>query len=108
MAIINTAHASRMQMFRQGIYSGIGWAIGVTVGFAFVSFILVFVLGSIGGIPLIGGFLAQIVDATTTQLTVRTPKTPLTPGNGRVSSTPTFVPSATMTLTPNLSLTPTP
>ncbi len=71
---------TRLELLKEGVWGGVGWAVGVTLGFAFVSFILVFVLGSLGGIPLVGGFLAQIVDATTTQLTVRTPTTPLTPG----------------------------
>lgn len=52
---------------------GAGWALGATIGFVIVSTILVFVLRQAGGLPLVGSFIASIVDATLEQLVKRTP-----------------------------------
>ena len=61
------------ELMRRGFYSGIGWAFGATVGFVFVSTILIFVLQQAGGLPLIGNFIASIVQSTMEQLSKRTP-----------------------------------
>lgn len=61
------------RLFNQGIVSGIGWAIGVTVGFVLISTFLVFILGKLGGLPLIGDWIADLVEATQVQLKSRTP-----------------------------------
>lgn len=50
-----------------------GWAFGATIGFAIVSTVLVFVLRQAGGLPLVGSFIATIVDATIDQLINRSP-----------------------------------
>ncbi len=63
-------------LFKQGLVSGIGWAFGVTVGFVLISSLMVFVLGRLGGLPLIGDWLASVVDATLAQLSLRTPNLP--------------------------------
>jgi len=106
MVLQNILGKKRWEYVKEGFYSGIGWAIGVTFGFAIVSFIIVFVLGKLGGLPLVGGFLANIVDATTSQLTVRTPKTPVTSGNRQVTITPTFtvtpMPTVAETVVPTM------
>lgn len=64
---------SKRELIKRGFYSGVGWAFGVTVGFVIVSSVLVILLGQVGGIPLIGGWIAGIVDATLNQLSQRTP-----------------------------------
>lgn len=64
---------SKRELLKRGFYSGVGWAFGATIGFAIISTILVFFLRSVGGIPLIGSWIATIVDATLQQLTQRTP-----------------------------------
>jgi hypothetical protein len=64
------------RLLKKGIVRGIGWAFGATLGFAIVSTVLVFVLRQAGGLPLVGGFIATIVDATLDQLIQRTPLFP--------------------------------
>jgi hypothetical protein len=97
---------SRFETFKQGLYSGFGWSFGVTLGFAAVSAVVVLVLNNLGGLPLIGGWLADIVDATTAQLSGRTPVS-----TRKVSPTATPVPSVTPTMsvdpTVTIQLTPT-
>ena len=59
------------KLFSQGIIAGIGWAIGVTIGFVLISSVFVFVLKSLGGVPVIGTWTADIVEATLEQLEKR-------------------------------------
>ena len=59
-----------------GLVRGIGWAFGVTIGFVLVSTILVFLLRSLGGLPLVGNWMASIVEATQASLLKRTPIIP--------------------------------
>lgn len=68
--------SSKRELFKRGLYSGIGWAFGATLGFAIISTILVFILSRIGAIPILGGWIARIVEATLQQLSVRTPVLP--------------------------------
>jgi hypothetical protein len=88
------------KLIKNGFYTGLGWAAGVTIGFALVSTIVVVVLNRLGGIPIVGGFLAEIVSATTDQLSGRTPVS----ATHKVSATPeptvTIEPTATIQLTP--------
>ncbi len=67
---------SDWEHFKDGIMIGIGWAIGVTIGFVLISTILVFVLRNLGGLPLVGHFIASIVEATQEQVIKRTPFIP--------------------------------
>ena len=67
---------SKLELLKRGFYSGVGWAFGATVGFVIVSTLLVYILSKAGGIPLIGGLIATIVDATMQQLSTRTPIIP--------------------------------
>jgi hypothetical protein len=59
--------------FKQGIIAGMGWAFGVTVGFVLISTIIVFALNLLGGLPLIGNWIANIIAETQEQLQQRTP-----------------------------------
>ncbi|MCS7092330.1 MAG: DUF5665 domain-containing protein [Patescibacteria group bacterium] len=52
------------KLIKEGFFAGIGWAIGVTVGFAIVSTIIVYSLQLAGGIPFVGKFFARIVEST--------------------------------------------
>ena len=63
----------RGELFKDGIIAGIGWAFGVTVGFVVISILLAILLQTLGGLPLIGNWLASIVEATQMQLLKRTP-----------------------------------
>jgi hypothetical protein len=50
---------------------GIGWAVGVTLGFALLAYFLGFLFHRLGGIPLIGNWLAGLVEATNQALEVK-------------------------------------
>jgi hypothetical protein len=60
-------------LFKQGFIRGISWAFGATVGFIIISTIAVFVLQQLGGLPIVGNFIASVVQATLDQLVKRTP-----------------------------------
>ena len=64
------------KIFKEGVIRGLAWSFGATIGFVLVSTIFVFVLRKAGGLPLIGNFVASIVEATTDQLIKRTPLFP--------------------------------
>ena len=64
---------SKHELFKEGFIAGIGWAFGVTIGFVLISVLLVTVLRSLGGLPIIGRWIAAIVDVTLNQLSARTP-----------------------------------
>jgi hypothetical protein len=65
--------SSIAQLLKEGFFRGISWAFGVTIGFVLVSTILVIILQNTGGLPLIGGWIADVVEATQEQLVKRTP-----------------------------------
>ena len=65
--------SSKRELLKRGFYSGIGWAFGATVGFVIVSSILVLFLQKLGGLPLIGKWIASIVGITLEQLAKRAP-----------------------------------
>jgi hypothetical protein len=60
-------------LLRDGFIRGIGWAFGVTIGFVVISSLLVVVFNSLGGTPLMGSWIASIVEATQKQLMKRSP-----------------------------------
>lgn len=64
-------HREYMTLFKDGIIRGIGWSIGVTIGFAIVSTILLTVIQFGGGLPIIGNTIAAIVEATQISLSLR-------------------------------------
>ena len=66
----------KFKLFKEGFIRGIGWAFGVTVGFVIISTILVVILRNLGGLPVVGSWIASIVEATQKQLTRRAPLFP--------------------------------
>jgi len=56
---------------RKGIVGGIFWSIGVTIGFAIVSTFLIGILSNINTLPIIGNFLADVVEQTQKNLESR-------------------------------------
>ncbi len=52
------------QRFKRGFITGIGTAFGATVGFAIVSTVIIFILNQLGGLPLVGNWIANIVKVT--------------------------------------------
>lgn len=49
---------------KEGIVKGIFWSIGVSIGFALVTTLLVFVLSQAETLPVIGSAIASVVRAT--------------------------------------------
>ncbi len=49
---------------KEGMVKGIFWSIGVSIGFAIVTTVLVFVLSQAETLPIIGSAIASIVEAT--------------------------------------------
>lgn len=64
---------SYFDVFRQGIMGGIGWAFGVTIGLILISFIFGIILRNVGGFPLIGSVVADIVENTQAELNRKNP-----------------------------------
>lgn len=57
---------------KEGLWKGIGWSFGVTIGFMLVSLLLVLIVNILGGTPLIGGWIASLVEATQQALEKKT------------------------------------
>lgn len=54
--------------FFKGFMTGLGWSVGITLGFAFVSSIAVYLLSGLKTAPVIGDFVANIIVETDTSL----------------------------------------
>jgi ABC-type amino acid transport system permease subunit len=50
--------------FTHNFIGGIAWGLGVTVGLALIAYILSLLVNIFGGLPLVGDWLANIVDVT--------------------------------------------
>ena len=61
------------ELLKEGFFAGVGWAFGVTVGFVIISSLLVIILNFLGGLPLIGSWVANLVEETQLQLLKRNP-----------------------------------
>lgn len=48
----------------KGFLSGLGWMIGATIGFALLLTLITLLLNWAGGLPFVGEFLANIIEAT--------------------------------------------
>jgi len=70
---LKIAYIPYNELLKEGLFAGLGWAAGVTIGFVIISSILVIILQFLGGLPLIGTWIADIVEATQEQLIKRTP-----------------------------------
>jgi hypothetical protein len=61
------------RLFKQGIVAGLGWSIGVTIGFIILSSLTVIIVNKLGGLPLIGEWIASVVEETQIQLQGKSP-----------------------------------
>ncbi|KKU63860.1 MAG: hypothetical protein UX87_C0016G0021 [Candidatus Amesbacteria bacterium GW2011_GWA1_47_16] len=58
---------------KDGFVRGLGWSFGVTIGFVIISSVLVTALQAMGGLPLIGAWIASVVETTQAELIKRNP-----------------------------------
>jgi hypothetical protein len=63
----------RFKDFKDGFFGGLGWSFGVTIGFVIISALLVIALQAFGGLPVIGSWIADVVESTNQELMFRTP-----------------------------------
>ena len=70
---LKIAYIPYNELLKEGFFAGVGWAFGVTVGFVIISSLLVIIIRALGGLPLIGSGIANIVEETQIQLLKRTP-----------------------------------
>ena len=61
------------ELFRRGVIAGFGWSLGVTVGFVVISTVVLTIFNTLGGLPIIGSFIAGIVEETQNQIFLRNP-----------------------------------
>lgn len=59
--------------FLLNFVAGIGWALGMSVGFALLVYLITSILSALGGIPLIGTFFADIINTTLEALSTKSP-----------------------------------
>lgn len=57
--------------FWANFIAGVGWGIGATVGLAFFLTLFTWILGKLGGVPLIGSFFAEVIKVTDEALRLR-------------------------------------
>lgn len=50
--------------FLHNFIGGVAWGLGLTVGLALVTYILSLSVSAFGGLPLVGDFIANIVNST--------------------------------------------
>ena len=65
------AEKSLKKMLFHNFLGGIATAMGATVGFAIVIWLVSLILHQLGGLPIVGNFFASIVDATNDALKAR-------------------------------------
>lgn len=58
-------------IFLKSFIGGICWAAGATLGFALLISILGFILSRLGGLPLVGDWVARIIEVTNRALEAR-------------------------------------
>jgi hypothetical protein len=59
------------EIIYKNFVGGVAWAAGASVGFALLIGIIGLLLGKLGGLPIIGGFLASVVEVTQTAMQSR-------------------------------------
>jgi hypothetical protein len=62
---------TNLEKVKDGFFRGLGTALGLTVGFALVSTIIINIIKVGGGLPVVGSFFASIVTETQNSLQFR-------------------------------------
>ena len=68
---VKNGKTSKKILFRSGLISGLGWAFGVTIGFALVATILIVLMNKATTLPWVGDTLADVIEVTQEQLLKR-------------------------------------
>jgi hypothetical protein len=55
-------------VFLKGFLGGLGWTVGATLGFAIFVAVVSMILNLLGGLPVVGNFLANIIHFTSEAL----------------------------------------
>ena len=64
---------SYLDKLKDGLIRGIGWSLGVTIGFVLISLVVAFALSKLGGLPVIGEWIASFVKITQDSLKDQAP-----------------------------------
>jgi hypothetical protein len=59
-----SGHEKHHKVFINNFIGGLGWVLGITVGISLLAFILTIIMNALGGVPLIGSGIANIIKAT--------------------------------------------
>lgn len=62
MGKFSNIYRERHKLIMDNFVGGIAWSLGVSIGATLVLAILAFILSKINYVPLVGGFVAQIVE----------------------------------------------
>jgi hypothetical protein len=71
--VLETKKRSKRETFKTGIVGGLGWAFGVTIGFAIISVLIIVLVDRTSVTPVIGDFVTSVVEYTQQQLETRNP-----------------------------------
>lgn len=71
--VMTTKKRTKKEIFNSGLVGGLGWAIGVTIGFALISIVIITLVDRTSVVPVIGDFITQVVEYTESQLEYRSP-----------------------------------
>ena len=57
-----------IEIFYKNFVAGIGWVFGITVGFTALMGLLGMIVDGLGGLPVVGKFIASLIEATQASL----------------------------------------
>lgn len=64
------------KIFFTNFIGGIGWVLGMTVGVSLLALLISSIISTLGGLPIIGNWIAQIVQVTQQALNKNNPSLP--------------------------------
>lgn len=59
------------KVFLKNFVAGIAWGIGASIGLSLIFTLSTAILRWVGGLPIVGSFLADVIEATTQALEIR-------------------------------------
>lgn len=73
----NQPNNSVRRIFFVNFIGGIGWVLGMTLGVSLLVLITSSIISSLGGLPIIGGWIAKIIAVTQQALSKHNPSIPI-------------------------------